>query len=310
MERALRFREDGSFKMMQWTDVHYTFDDADDARSLALLRDLLASERPDFVMVSGDLVFGEQAALLLPKALAPLCASGIPWSFVFGNHDAEYADNADELFEILRASAGFVGGDDPHAGKGKGNHFIPIYDRGGRTPWLIAGLDSGRDHPMKKIGGYDRVTRQQIDWYLDQVRAWETRQGDFSVFAFQHMPVPEIEDVWRFETTYGCKREGFGSPTVNSGETAALLEDGHTRALFFGHDHMNSFYGEYFGLTLGYGRASGYGGYGKPDFPRGCRMFVLHENPQTPFETYEVLDTGERMDDPWKHRPLERRDGG
>ena len=38
MEKRLRFREDGSFRILQLTDIHYTEDDERDHRTVALMR--------------------------------------------------------------------------------------------------------------------------------------------------------------------------------------------------------------------------------------------------------------------------------
>ena len=60
MERKLRFKEDGSFRILQLTDIHYTEDDERDHRTVALMRDLISREKPDFIITTGDTVYGEK----------------------------------------------------------------------------------------------------------------------------------------------------------------------------------------------------------------------------------------------------------
>ena len=75
----LRFNEDGNIKIMQLTDLHYTNDDEADHKTVALMRQALKDEKPDFVMVTGDMVYGEHNLEFLPKVFAPLIESGCPW---------------------------------------------------------------------------------------------------------------------------------------------------------------------------------------------------------------------------------------
>lgn len=61
MSKKLYFREDGSFKLMQLTDIHYCQDDAAaDERTMVLVRELIQAEKPDFVMLTGDAVYGSK----------------------------------------------------------------------------------------------------------------------------------------------------------------------------------------------------------------------------------------------------------
>ena len=68
MEKKLYFREDGSFRILQLTDIHYTEDDERDHKTVALMRDLIRRERPDFIAVTGDAVYGEKNLEYLPLA--------------------------------------------------------------------------------------------------------------------------------------------------------------------------------------------------------------------------------------------------
>ena len=191
-KRELRFRQDGTFKVMQLTDIHYTDDDETDHGSVRQIRRWLAAEKPDLVMVTGDAVYGTDNLKNIGKAMAPLTEAGVPWSFVFGNHDVEHHSSREELFGLLEKMPGFAGYHDPAAGDGYGNHMLPIRGREGKVRWVIAGIDSGNRNPLPAVGGYQYVSRRQIAWYEEQIRALEKESEDFSVLEFQHMAVPEI----------------------------------------------------------------------------------------------------------------------
>ncbi len=310
MEKKLHFREDGTFRILQLTDIHYTEDDERDHRTVALMRDLIRREQPDFIVTTGDTVYGEKNLEYLPLALAPLTESKIPWTFTFGNHDVEFAGNREELFAAVRRLPGCMAYHDPASLDGMGNHTIGIEDGEGRVRWLIFGMDSGDYNPLKQVGGYGFVTHNQIHWYQDQIRRQEQQGEDFGVLIFQHMALPEYAEVFRYETCYGTRREGFGCPRINTGFFAAMVQAGHNPSMFVGHDHVNDFYGKLYGVTLGYGRATGYGTYGAQDFARGGRVFVLNQEDASSYTTYVSLEGGIVVDDPWRYEPLEKRAEG
>jgi hypothetical protein len=48
---------------------------------------------------------------------------------------------------------------------------------------------------------------------------------------------------------------------------------GNVKATFCGHDHCNDYWGDYYGISLYYGRKTGYGSYGPfPGDQRGARI--------------------------------------
>lgn len=310
MGKTLTFRQDGAFKLMQLTDIHFTNDDAADHKTVALMRELIAAEKPDFIMTTGDTVYGERNIEFLDKALAPVLEAGVPWGYVFGNHDVEFASNKQELFSRLLEMPGCMAAHDPASGDGMGNCVLELQNHEGNAEWLLFGVDSGDYCPLPGVGGYAYVTPRQIQWYRDQIAAYEKRGLPFSSMVFMHMALPEYAEVWDYEICYGTKRDGIGCSRINSGFFSAMLEAGHTKAVFVGHDHVNDYWGRLHGVALGYGRCTGFGTYGAQDYPRGCRVFLFHEGDTERFETYERLEHGTLVDEPWTQHPLMKRDEG
>ena len=80
-----------SFRIVQFSDLH--MGESDDQYTLRLMRWIVSTERPDFIVFSGDqvsgyAVFGEdQRALLWQKALSVASEFGVPFATIFGNHD-------------------------------------------------------------------------------------------------------------------------------------------------------------------------------------------------------------------------------
>ena len=73
--------------------------------------------------------------------------------------------------------------------------------------------------------------------------------------------------------TYGTKRDHVGCSSINTGFYTAMKEAGTIQWTTVGHDHNNDYYGNYNGITLCYGRKSGYGSYGPKYMQRGARVF-------------------------------------
>lgn len=56
--KQLQFNSSGKFKMVQFTDVHFGETDSDDQKNQKLMGEILDKEKPDLVIITGDLVSG------------------------------------------------------------------------------------------------------------------------------------------------------------------------------------------------------------------------------------------------------------
>ena len=97
------------------------------------------------------------------------------------------------------------------------------------------------------------------------------------------------------------KFERVCCPEVNTGLFAAMLERGDVMGTFAGHDHINDYWGAH-GIRLCYGRATGYGTYGREGMLRGARVIRLHEG-QRQFDTWITLSDGSQIREQEKHEP-------
>ncbi len=105
------------------------------------------------------------------------------------------------------------------------------------------------------------------------------------------MPLIEYMHMYNYEKSAGQKTELIGcTEQTNAFET--FIKTGNIRATFCGHDHNNDFHGTLHGITLHYGRKSGYNVYG--DLIKGARVITLKENDNFDFsfKSYIVEDDG------------------
>lgn len=332
---ALRFGPDGSFAMMQISDVQDT--GGLSPRTRQLLTAALDREKPEFVVLSGDQIKGYGMALLLGSAarkralimqtldelLGLLEERGIPFTFTFGNHDHDAPMDPMEQIARYQRSPLCLGEHEPDV-PGYANHVIPVEGSQGGTKLLLYFLDTHNTQGW----GYASLDPAQVEWYRRTRDEAAARNGGVCVpsMLFQHVPVEELYELFA-EVPKGTPgaMEGWGkykhkffllgegrvepgsfagelpsSPDINAGLFEAAREKGEMAGMFFGHDHANGYCGEVRGIRMGYAPGSGYAAYG-PGRRRGVRMFRLREDDIRGFETYvltdeQLLGEGYRLD--------------
>jgi hypothetical protein len=247
-----------------------------------LIASVLDAERPDLVVFTGDVISGDEApdpAAALGAAAAPVVERGLPWAYVLGNHDDEGRLDRSELMEVARAQPGCLIQRGPPDIGGVGNYVLPVAGtRGGQVAALLYFLDSG-SYCLTGAGHYAWFTHRQVAWYRLTSQAWERRaRAVLPAIAFFHIPIPEYDLAWREGyDKRGSRHEPVCGPSINAGMFAAFYERGDVAGTFVGHDHANDFDATLHGIRLCYGRASGYGGYGRLRFARGARVIELRE---------------------------------
>ena len=312
-ERILRFKAEGSFKIVQFTD---TQDDQDiDPRTVQLMEAVLDTEAPDLVVFTGDNVrsgpeTAEDVWIAINNIAAPVDSREIPWLVAFGNHDEDHTPKTgvgeELMLERYMTYPHNINEPSPAGVNGSGNMHILVYDSLGEDPvFNIWSFDSGRyapdeisDQSIEEDGlpGWDWIRQSQVAWYHETSRELERRYGrKVPSLAFFHIPLWEFDLMWDNRERHGVvgeKNESVSSGPINSGLFAAMLERDDVLGVFVGHDHVNDYVGNYFGIQLGYAANTGFGTYGldgtDADRLRGARVFVITANNPSGFETYMV----------------------
>ena len=315
----LRFKPNGTFKIVQFTD---TQDDQDiDPRTVELIKAVLADQQPDLVVFTGDNIrSGPQTPADVKKAInnvvAPVDAEGIPWFVTFGNHDEDHTPvtGVDEkgMLAIYRSYRHNINRRAPEGVTGTGNmHALVLGSRGHHPVFNVWALDSGRYAPEKIaeqtiaddfllgwtwMPDWDWLRPDQIAWYRSTSEHLEKAfGGKIPSLMFFHIPLQEFRTMYENRDRHdvvGERNEDECPGPFNGGLFATLLERGDVKGVFVGHDHVNNYVGNYFGVTLGYSANTGFGTYGlggpDNDRLRGARVFVVHEDDPSVFETYMV----------------------
>jgi hypothetical protein len=303
--RGLRFRSDGTFKVMFFTDLHFGWSDELDATTQRVMDSMLVSEEPDFVVLGGDTISNDAPgpnpkppawmAKYWARAVAALQKRGVPWSIVIGNHDLGTALSGSQVAAL---DASFNGSYTINSNDV--SYYLSVLDASGSVP--LTNLFFFNTHAygcLNVASGSGCPTIENILWYANaSLFLRQSQHGTPAGLAFMHIPPPEMMDVYNSGDWYGTylDTDGVCCSAANTGLVANIMQQGNIQALTFGHDHGNDFFGAYTNdpdLTLAYGRKSGAGSYRVPGMLLGARTYLLQINNDNSPDYANVIYEGE-----------------
>ena len=277
--QELHFRENGTFKIVQFTDTHICPMKTESEVAINVIKSTVESENPDVIILTGDVVTGEPAAEGWKKVLSTLEATGVPYLLLNGNHDTEQDLSYKEMTDLIISSENCL-----NLSNSEGelaDVALEIKGRQGETVRaLLYCIDSHSNSLLSHVGGYAWINYDQIAWYREQSNRYKANNGGepLPALAFFHIPLVEYTEAFnRREGAFtGIRLESECPADINSGMFGAMLEQGDVMGVFAGHDHDNDYVASYKGISLGYGRFSG----GKTtyiDLQPGARVITLYE---------------------------------
>jgi hypothetical protein len=234
MPPELRFRADGTFTIVQFTDTHFTSNpphniEPTDEQTVALMTQVLEAEQPDLVILTGDVIDGGRctdSAAAWRMAVSPIVAQGLPWAATYGNHDDEGRVDRAGLMAVQQSIPGCLSQFGPSPMTGVGNYLLKVLDvQGAQSCAHLYFLDSN-SYSKTGLGVYDWIHRDQILWFAQSARDLAEANGGAKLpaLAFFHIPLPEYHEVWDYYPCYGMKYEEICPPFVNSGLFAHCMK--------------------------------------------------------------------------------------
>lgn len=277
---TLQFNKDGKFKIVQFTDVHYIYQDPRSTVSIERINEVIDAEKPDLVIFTGDVIFGKPAEESIRFVLQQVSDKKIPFAVVFGNHDDEQGLSRAQLFDIIKTIPYSITADTKGL-SGVGNYILPVKSGDGKKDAnLLYCFDSHAYTGFKDVGGYDHIKFDQIAWYRESSRKYTQQNGGSPIpsLAFFHIPLPEYAQAASDETAIltGTRKEKSCPPVLNSGMFVSMKEMGDVMATFVGHDHDDDYAVLWKGILLCYGRYTG-GNTVYNNLPNGARVIELTE---------------------------------
>lgn len=313
----LRFSSDGKFKILHMTDVQESIKVS--PNTVKLITTAIKKVNPDLVVFTGDQIknyglgFSTKKGPVFAKRLiddifGPINDMGVPFTVTFGNHDVCKYVSKELQLELYRRFDMYVGADE--TGFDGGTFTVPIYSSAdeNKVAYLIYLIDSQGNNSG---GGYEAPLPEQIEWYKKTRDTFEKKYGSVvPSMVFQHIPVCEMYNIFK-QVPKGTKnavrayrahnneyflldenkcfemnsfKEPASIPDENTGEFEAMKQKGDVKALFFGHDHKNSFVGVHDGIAMGFTSSCGFNTYGD-GVNRGAREITLSEDNFDKFDT-------------------------
>ena len=307
------FTTDEDFKVLHLTDVHITggFSNKDeDKKAINAVAAMVVAEDPDLVIVTGDIAFAIPSTGTINNKYAHnmfirlMENLGVYWTVTFGNHDDEafnshrrqavadmYANGSLERCLFMQS---------PDGVSGMGNHVINVKNSTGEVTQSLIMMDTHSYIHQGLIRGtidalfwnYDCIKQDQVDWYAGVIERYQPK----SSLMFFHIPLGEVKDAYyeyisndRQNTENvqwhsgvdGEDKEGevVYSSRLEDNLFEKVLELGNTKAMFFGHDHLNNFVMEYKGVIFSYGYSIDYSAYNGDlenfGLQRGCAVLTI-----------------------------------
>ncbi|KAL5498723.1 hypothetical protein ACEPAH_2078 [Sanghuangporus vaninii] len=327
------FNSDGTFKLTVFSDLHFgenPWDDwgpEQDVNSLQLMRTVLADEKPDYVVLNGDLITGENtfrenSTKLIDEIMAPINEVGVKFSSTHGNHDNQA--NITHLEEIQRellvAPNSYTRLAPPGVGgeEGPGNYWVPVYTKDtDPAPSLILWFFDSRGGFSEGSGTTpvpDWVDSSVADWIKSETEVMNSAWGpaeERSAIAFVHIPPHTVQALQ--SGLDSIRNPGLNADVLGSGSTQATTnsaENGkddpfwstlnvnvkNLHVVISGHDHGNEWCVREptQNVIFCFDKHSGYGGYSGVGWGHGVRNIIVQSpDPSSALDTWIRLEDGE-----------------
>lgn len=300
-QKDLRFRDDKSFRIAQFTDMHLDpgtpYRRAQAEKTFARLSRVINTEKPDFIAFTGDIVTGKPAVEMWNRLIDTLDLYKIPFCVVLGNHDAEQELTRQEIAKLVVKSPYSLNKLN-EAGELADMELKVLPSKGKKPAFAMYLMDSHDYATIEGLDGYGWFTPGQVDWIRNSCAGLTASNGGHNVpsLAFFHICLQEYETAWRNRSNshIGRAAEDECPGVLNTGMYSAMVETGSIMGVFVGHDHDIDYIVSQYGIALGYGRFSGddttYN-----NLRPGARVIVVKEG-QRAFESWIVEDDGRRVD--------------
>ena len=286
-EPDLKFDSNKKFKIVQFTDVHWEWGSGNCGKTMENIESVINIEKPDFVVFTGDIVTSDEVKKAWKKITKPIIDADIHWAFVNGNHDHEHELERAELIEFMQTLPNFVGHNGRKDVSGEGNYSLTINSSNKDGQKFVLYFFDSHAHPDNYLyGQYDRIKFDQIQWYYQKSESLKREADEIPpALAFFHIPLLEYKGLMEHDKyAVGSQYETPASSEINSGLFSVFLESGDVMGVFVGHDHINDYIGNLYGISLGYGRVSGFDAVGDR-LDIGARVIELKQG-QRKFTTW------------------------
>ena len=261
-------------------EKEYWRSDKRDARCYGYLREIIENVKPDFIFLTGDVVYGEfdDDGERFTEFIEFMEGFEIPWAPVFGNHDNESHMGGDWQCSLLEKAKNCLFLQRKLTGNGNYTVGIKQGDRLTRVFFLLDSNGCGCASAESIANGHTKTApgfgKDQIAWYTDAVKRISAHSPEtklsfafhiqLSVFgkAFEkyrtdgktQVTIDKIKD--KDPRDFGFIGATMKTPWDSNYEVWNSLKTLGVDSIFVGHEHANSASIIYDGVRLQYGMKS------------------------------------------------------
>ena len=250
-----------SYKILQITDLHLALIfTPNNNKTFDMLNNMIDTEKPDLVIVTGDLTIGLFNRAMLRNFADFMEEKEQYWMYVLGNHDFQFGSGAYRYLSVL-ADYKYCLFDVGYTNLGYGNNFAVLYANNEAIHTLTL-IDTSKY----------RTNTEQAEWYKWGMYNLKELYGDLDNMIFMHIPLNVVkENVKDVEEKINALK---AEPLLYD----YILELGQTKYIANGHDHMNSYAVEIDGVKFINCLSTGFSGYGRKDIPRGAIVYNFYKD--------------------------------
>lgn len=323
----LRFKEDGTFTILQLSDPQ---DDEVLAKELLpFIEKAIETAKPDLIVITGDIIEDSRpvmdnasddepfiegvktddhekalanAASVVEQIFSVLEESGIPYAVTQGNNDYKVGISNEEWLAMYAQYPNCLTFDESDDADGRIDYYLPVLASDSDTPafglWM---LDNGKG-----------FSESQMQWMQNY------DASGVPGIVFEHIPTDDIGNLFEECKPWddGAFADGVTAYRLNKSIAAGHAEFAHEPGVkteeftvwqqqnvigaFFGHEHTCGYTGEVDGITLGLTYGCQFAKFG----PYGMRTLTLSEETgtfTTELYTYEDgIFTLQGADEPYE----------
>ncbi|KAH6890641.1 Metallo-dependent phosphatase-like protein [Thelonectria olida] len=232
----LKFNSNGTFQIAVFSDLHFgqyqsSTGPEQDRNSVRVIEDVLDYDRPDLVVLNGDLINGdttvkENSTHYVDMIVTPIVERNLTWASTYGNHDHNYNLNPDYLLEREQSFTGCRTQKMVDTKKaGVTNYYLPVYAENctsstasGCTPEMILWFfDSRGGRYYQGDAQPNWVDASVVEWFNETNTALVDKYDKvIPSLVFVHIPV---NASWALQVESGVKPHY--QPGINDEEPVA-----------------------------------------------------------------------------------------
>lgn len=174
------FIVEDEFKVLAITDTHFNnsgwyagkvwVNDFLNKQTYAEIKRMIEYAEPDLVVVAGDMVSNDFNDLIVKGFCNFMDKLEMPWTFTFGNHDAEHRADKPAIMNVLESSIYCILQQGATNLQGLGNDIIVLKNKQGDIVYAFFVMDTGdwkkAEKENKPYSTFDvGYTEAQGDWY-------------------------------------------------------------------------------------------------------------------------------------------------